>query len=1388
MKRGKKYAAAALAGVCALSLTAGLVDFRGLRAAAAEPGQVLVQGFESATVGQTMTELKESGISLTDDAYIRTNDAGMEIVDGTTLGSGNALKLEVTRNMAGQLPEGENAYTIQVVSATPDAAAADADALAFRVKMPETENPGTLAFYLREQGGGEFYMFFEAYGYTIPFLLLDKDRTVYEEVNQDTPYFLPAGFDGWAVIPKTYFQYHTGYEGAGDGNHNLDFDKVGEVQMVLASAAVGTTYYFDELSFVNTDEFVGDAVCSDITGADMFVGLNFTTTNVGYDQQKLVDCGVNGTGGADFSKVTMEIVREPGFAGKTLKLATAQDLQGSYTFQTLNLAFAPEAAAADTFVLRIKTPEAEGPLNVAFQLFESDGEGWNYRTDFSAAPATVTLADVTTGTYSTAQLTGTGESSTFFLPGGFDGWVLLPRDYFQWHPAYPGANADMPEEERTLDFDKVNRTQIYFGNQPQGMTYYFDDLGAVADTADFLASIGSEPETPDVPSTVGQDFESAAVGDDMTALMDKGIMQEYNPDAYTTATIEIVDNDLGTGNAMKLTIAKDGEVTQVISVDPAAAAADDDALVFRIKTPDTAGTLDIHSREVWVNDKSDFFFPEQVTEVKHFKLLNADKTEYTEINTADFRFIPANFDGWVVIPNNYFGVHPGYADTNDDGVFQPEKIFRLELVFRGVKTGDTYYFDEFDFVKTDEFLGDAHNSADKEADMLVGQDFSGAEVGWDQAKLREEGIDLTEGGYIENGHYSKFEIVDSPLSDGNALEITLTDKVTANPPSTWTIPRLAVDFSGADASANNALVVRLKTPPTGQTLQTAFFLREGHDGEVYFSSETGYDTPVPVILADAATNTYKTVNLSASNFFLPANFDGWAVIPKEYFIPHPGYAVEGGNGTLDFDQVAEVWVSISNPTAGESYIFDSFGLTADTAAFLESIGSTEASGGEEPVEPAEKLYYVGQDFSGVPVGADDTTLVANGILGNFEGYVTLKHLGYEVKDNGLGCGNSLQFTGIQDVPHTMLPISLDFGDTDITDATHLVLRIKTPEQADATPTANIELMLHEENHELFQGNPDYSNNPVELTYVDAETNEYTTERYTGTKYILPWDFDGWVMVPLEFFSLHPAYMQEDGNGELDLDQIQDFILLIVNPLDAVYEIDEIGFTNNVSKLVEDMGCTAAAADIYYDMVMGSIETVPASDFESIQGTDKTLNITVTDEDGYERYIWTFNGMDITEPADFNPEVFFDSTDADAIEALAGSRTPFYIRYAEEGALPGTASLMVYVGEYYELYTDLEFCQYDEAGNAIEVVETDFAVNGDGFVEIPMITRTNGFMLDVLSGEDPGTGDGDDNIGDGDGDIEDITGTGVAAPAGAAIAALAALAVVAIVVTRKKKAE
>lgn len=134
--------------------------------------------------------------------------------------------------------------------------------------------------------------------------------------------------------------------------------------------------------------------------------------------------------------------------------------------------------------------------------------------------------------------------------------------------------------------------------------------------------------------------------------------------------------------------------------------------------------------------------------------------------------------------------------------------------------------------------------------------------------------------------------------------------------------------------------------------------------------------------------------------------------------------------------------------------------------------------------------------------------------------------------------------------------------------------------------------------------------------------------------------------------------------------------------------------------------------------------ITKADFEAIYGDNKTVTAKGATKDGY-KYSWKFTGTDVTKPADFDPEVMYESKVEEQIRFEAGSASDYQIiSFAETKAFPGTGELTldvskVYTNGVYRLYKWNTSTKKSEFIREVTVedgtVTTSFSEGGDYFI-------------------------------------------------------------------------
>lgn len=134
--------------------------------------------------------------------------------------------------------------------------------------------------------------------------------------------------------------------------------------------------------------------------------------------------------------------------------------------------------------------------------------------------------------------------------------------------------------------------------------------------------------------------------------------------------------------------------------------------------------------------------------------------------------------------------------------------------------------------------------------------------------------------------------------------------------------------------------------------------------------------------------------------------------------------------------------------------------------------------------------------------------------------------------------------------------------------------------------------------------------------------------------------------------------------------------------------------------------------------------ITKADFEAIYGDNKTVTAKGATKDGY-KYSWKFTGTDVTKPADFDPEVMYESKVEEQIRFEAGSASDYQIiSFAETKAFPGIGELTldvskVYTNGVYRLYKWNTSTKKSEFIREVTVedgtVTTSFSEGGDYFI-------------------------------------------------------------------------
>lgn len=148
----------------------------------------------------------------------------------------------------------------------------DAEALVLRVQAPETDKPALLFLFMLFEGKyddmesvGEVWMYYHSYaeelGNATSIIFVDADTNKYYSYELSQPYAVQSEFDGWVIVPFSYFQRHPGYVYE-EGNDMLDGDMVTRLMIEIQEPDMGTSYYVSNIGLTDSIEGFLDSLGS----------------------------------------------------------------------------------------------------------------------------------------------------------------------------------------------------------------------------------------------------------------------------------------------------------------------------------------------------------------------------------------------------------------------------------------------------------------------------------------------------------------------------------------------------------------------------------------------------------------------------------------------------------------------------------------------------------------------------------------------------------------------------------------------------------------------------------------------------------------------------------------------------------------------------------------------------------------------------------------------------------------------------------------------------------------------------------------------------------------------------------------------------------------------
>lgn len=172
--------------------------------------------------------------------------------------------------------------------------------------------------------------------------------------------------------------------------------------------------------------------------------------------------------------------------------------------------------------------------------------------------------------------------------------------------------------------------------------------------------------------------------------------------------------------------------------------------------------------------------------------------------------------------------------------------------------------------------------------------------------------------------------------------------------------------------------------------------------------------------------------------------------------------------------------------------------------------------------------------------------------------------------------------------------------------------------------------------------------------------------------------------------------------------------------------------NNTETSIIDANSAIKAYQTALSGLTETLMSVPAvitkAEFEAIYGDDRIVSAKGTTRSGY-KYSVVFNGNDITAPADFNPEIKYESQQEESIRFEVGSASDYHlVSFAQSGKFPGTALVTLDVSGVYEEGT-YRLYKCNGSGSKSEFVKE--VTIADGEVEFTVSEGGDYFISSVL---------------------------------------------------------
>lgn len=535
---------------------------------------------------------------------------------------------------------------------------------------------------------------------------------------------------------------------------------------------------------------------------------------------------------------------------------------------------------------------------------------------------------------------------------------------------------------------------------------------------------------------------------------------------------------------------------------------------------------------------------------------------------------------------------------------------------------------------------------------------------------------------------------------------------------------------------------------------------------------------------------------------IPANFEGWLVIPAKTFEnggKHPAsimryYFMLGDANTkgitFTWDDLCVV-KNVDTFASGMTTTTTKGETTVATGATTDATGDTTApttapTAAPKPDVVVTENQYKLEDFNSKTVGTSQlTTDFPGDPIGN-----ALPELQYSERTGTDVSGDkALTFKGIKKESGAWyVGFSEDAKAARFaadSDAFAFYLKL---EGVDHDDTEN-----HENKFRIFlMDNEGCDFRPLEggQTYKLISVDGTVTEAKTWAIELFD-NFEGWVVIPRTSFEYrwggnttheHTEHDALGANGKpYGISKMA--INFATSTTNASFMIDDISIIKDLDAFIESIGGKEEVKDIKVEQTPENSQPIGKDVFESLKANGNKLVIEIGED--YPLYTWTFAGADIATPAAFNPLIATTFDEIAAIKKLDANLNAYFIKVND---MPGKATLSLYLED---VVSKPYLYQYKN-GTATLVSDTPFETLA-GYVDVTLSEGGVYFLTDAKLGEsgevittttaaDNGNGDNEPTNGDDGGDSAE---TGVASYAG--LFALLAMGSAVVVLKLRKRA-